>query len=230
MGQTHNKPVSGNAAPENKGETQPQAEEIKVTDRRRINLEGEVTRDEESEEPSLSAEEPGLKEKLGEAEAKRQEAERKLADYSDRFRKAQIELRTENDELRARLQRNFEQKLESERGKLVESLLESLDNLKRAVAAAEASQLGEADLRALLDGIRATTGIFESRMKALGLTPFDSLGVEFDPEIHEAVEIVPVAPEEDNLVVAELQPGYRFGERLLRPARVRVGRAINSDE
>jgi molecular chaperone GrpE len=77
----------------------------------------------------------------------------------------------------------------------------------------------------LLEGIRATTDIFESRMKALGLTPFDSLGAEFDPELHEAVEIVPVAPEEDNLVVAELQPGYRFGERLLRPARVRVGRA-----
>ena len=229
MGQTHNKPVSGNAPPENKGETL-EAEEIKITDRRRINLEGEVTRDAESEDPILSSEETGLKEKLGEAEAKRQEAERKLADYSDRFRKAQIEMRAENDELRARLQRNFEQKLESERGKLVESLLESLDNLKRAMAAAEASQLGEADLRALLDGIRATTGIFESRMKALGLTPVDSLGVEFDPEIHEAVEIVPVAPEEDNLVVAELQPGYRFGERLLRPARVRVGRATESDE
>ncbi len=225
MGQTHNKPVSGNAPSENQTETPPQVEELKVTDRRRINLEGEVTRDGETEDPIISCEEASLREKFAEAEVKRQDAERKLADYSDRFRKAQIEMRAENDELRARLQRNFEQKLEAERGRLVESLLDSLDNLKRAVAAAEASQLGEADLRALLDGIHATTDIFESRMKALGLTPFDSLGVEFDPEIHEAVEIVPVAPEEDNLVVTELQPGYKLGERLLRPARVRVGRA-----
>jgi molecular chaperone GrpE (heat shock protein) len=43
--------------------------------------------------------------------------------------------------------------------------------------------------------------------------------------LHEAVEIVPVEPERDNLVIAELQPGYKFGDRLLRPARVRVGRA-----
>ena len=41
----------------------------------------------------------------------------------------------------------------------------------------------------------------------------------------EAVEIVAVPPEQDNHVVAEFQPGYKYGEKLLRPARVRVGRA-----
>ncbi|HKC85793.1 MAG TPA: nucleotide exchange factor GrpE, partial [Blastocatellia bacterium] len=45
------------------------------------------------------------------------------------------------------------------------------------------------------------------------------------PEVHEAVEIVPVSKDEDNLVIEEFQTGYRFGDRLLRPARVRVGRA-----
>ncbi|HYN25676.1 MAG TPA: nucleotide exchange factor GrpE, partial [Pyrinomonadaceae bacterium] len=45
------------------------------------------------------------------------------------------------------------------------------------------------------------------------------------PELHEAVETVPVAPEEEGKVVAEYTPGYRIGERLLRPARVKVGRA-----
>ena len=67
--------------------------------------------------------------------------------------------------------------------------------------------------------------MFESRMKSLGLREVPSTGEDFNPEVHEAVEIVGAAPEDDNRVVSELQPGYRFGDRLLRPARVRVGRA-----
>ena len=68
-------------------------------------------------------------------------------------------------------------------------------------------------------------GLFESRMREHGLVAVPSEGQEFNPEFHEAVEIVAVPPEQDNHVVAEFQPGYRYGEKLLRPARVRVGRA-----
>ena len=49
--------------------------------------------------------------------------------------------------------------------------------------------------------------------------------IEFDPEIHEAVEIVTVPEDKDNQVIEEFQMGYKFGDRLLRPARVRVGYA-----
>ena len=168
-----------------------------------------------------------LKEKLIEVEGKSLEAERQVQEYSDRFRKAQAQIRVENDELRARLQRNFEQRLEAARGDLVASLLETLDNLKRAVAAAEGSARRGADFAAFLDGVRATAELFEARMTALGLTAVESEGEEFNPELHEAVEIVSVAPEHDNRVISELQPGYRFGDRLLRPARVRVGRATD---
>jgi len=168
-----------------------------------------------------------LNEKLMEVEARSVEAERQVQEYADRFRKAQAQMRLENDELRARLQRNFEQRLETARGDLVASLLETLDNLKRALAAAEASARRGADFAAFLGGVRATAELFEARMTALGLTPVESEGQEFNPELHEAVEIVSVAPEQDNRVISELQPGYRFGERLLRPARVRVGRATD---
>ena len=168
-----------------------------------------------------------LNEKLIEVEARSVEAERQVQEYADRFRKAQAQMRLENDELRARLQRNFEQRLETARGDLVASLLETLDNLKRALAAAEASARRGADFAAFLGGVRATAELFEARMSALGLTPVESEGEEFNPELHEAVEIVSVAPEQDNRVISELQPGYRFGDRLLRPARVRVGRATD---
>jgi molecular chaperone GrpE len=62
-------------------------------------------------------------------------------------------------------------------------------------------------------------------MQAMGLAPIKCVGEEFNPEIHEAVEIVTVPAEHDNRVIEEFQTGYKFGDRLLRPARVRVGRA-----
>jgi molecular chaperone GrpE len=54
----------------------------------------------------------------------------------------------------------------------------------------------------------------------------NSVGAKFDPELHEAVDMVSVDPEDDGKIVAEYSKGYRFGDRLLRPARVQVGKAL----
>lgn len=204
-----------------------QEHEIRVNDKRRFTAEGEPIA--EIEEPASaeapSAEVEALQAKLKESEEKRAEAERKVSEFADRFRKAQEQLKAETDEIRARINRTSEQKLEAARGDLVAGLLDTLDNLKRAVAAAEKSEKRGTDFNALLDGVRATANLFEARMQALGLTAIVSEGEDFNPEVHEAVEIVPVDPEQDNKVIAEYQTGYKFGDRLLRPARVRVGRA-----
>ena len=204
--------------------------EVRVTDKRRFSAEGElVAADEDPPEKEAETEASGSieqwQEKLRASESQRVEAERQVKDYAERFRHAQNQIRAENDELRARWQRNFEQKLEAGRGDLVGSLLDVLDNLKRAVAAAEASGEKGPGFEALLEGVRATAELFEQRMRNLGLASVPSTGEEFNPEIHEAVEMVPVEADQDNRVVAELQPGYKFGDRLLRPARVRVGRS-----
>ena len=208
--------------------------EVIVTDKRRITSEGEVIPidperesqgDLASDQAEAFSEVDLLQAKLKEAEEKRVEAERQVRDFTDRFRHAQAKLRAETDEQRARLQRTFDQKLETARGDVVTGLLDTLDNLKRAVAAAEKSENKNSDFVALLDGVRATAQMFESRMQGLGLSAVPSTGEEFNPEVHEAVEIVPVAKDQDNQVIKEFQTGYRFGDRLLRPARVRVGRA-----
>jgi molecular chaperone GrpE len=209
------------------GAEEEEAGEVRVTDRRRFTTGApapDETPAEEGGEPTGATGATGATEaKLAEAESKLAEAERQVRDYADRFRHAQAQLRAENDELRARLQRNFEQKLEVARGDLVAGLLEVLDNLKRAVAAAGEKRL--ADPGALAEGVRATAELFEARMRSLGLATVPAEGELFDPQVHEAVETVAVPPEQDQRVVAELQPGYKIGERLLRPARVRVGRS-----
>lgn len=208
-----------------------QESEIRVTDKRRFTTDGEpVVEHEELEVPADNSSEAGteiemLKTKLKESEEKLAEAERKVSEFADRFRKAQEQLKAENDEIRARMNRTFEQKLDAARGDLVGGLLDTLDNLKRAVTAAESSQRHEKDFSALLDGVKATAQLFEGKMQGLGLSAIVSEGQDFNPEVHEAVEIVPVEADQDNKVITEYQTGYKFGDRLLRPARVRVGRA-----
>ncbi len=231
MGQREKEPAGGEPSSESVEDFMEDGTgEVKVTDRQRVGPDGDTAPEEQlaSDEVVVDAGEHSLRERLAEAESKRLEAERQVVEFADRFRKAQTQMRVENHELRLRLQRNFEQKLEVARGDLVASLLDSLDNLQRAVTAAESSEGREKDVAALIEGIRATADLFESQMKSLGLSAVESLGAEFNPEVHEAVEIVPGAPEDDNRVVAEMQPGYRLGERLLRPARVRVGRSRES--
>lgn len=212
-------------------------EPIHVTDKRRVRL------DEDGAVATAPAEEPDNKAdavnevinplvelliRLQEAETKREEAERQARDFGVRFQSAQAQLRAENDEVRARLQRNFEQRLESARGDIVASLLEVLDNLQLAVGAAEAVEHKSPDFKSLLDGVRATAMIFAGKLSGMGLAPVPAQGELFNPEIHEAVEMVSVSADQDGLVVGEMQTGYKIGARLLRPARVRVGRGSGS--
>jgi molecular chaperone GrpE len=206
--------------------------ELIVNDKRRVTPDGEAIEREQdfledltTEQVEAPSEIEQLQTRLIEAEGKRIEAERQVRDFADRYRHAQSKLQAETDEQRVRLQRTFDQKLETARGDVMAGLLDTLDNLKRAVAAAEKSDNKNSDFIALLDGVRATANMFEAKMQSLGLNAVPSVGEEFDPEVHEAVEIVPVSKDEDNRVIEDLQTGYRFGSRLLRPARVRVGRA-----
>ena len=223
-------------------ETESEAE-FKVTDKRRVATEVEATAN--LAEDSLEAEDAfeinldqmqldseavereleEMRANLKESEMRRDEALKASEEYADRFRKAQWQLRAETEEVRARMQRTFEQRLELARGDVVAGLLDTLDNLQRALVAAEVATEQGAAFEALRDGVRATAEMFEIQLKKLGLQAVQSEGEPFNPEIHEAVELAVVPKEQDNLVLAELQRGYKFGERLLRPARVKVGRA-----
>lgn len=190
--------------------------EFSVTDNRRFTDDGEMTDAGELAE---------LRERVAAAERRAEEAERVSREHSDKFTQAQKTLQAETDALRQRLNRNFEQKLDTAKGEIIASLLDSLDNMRRAVWAADKTDNPENAVKGLLEGVKATMSLFESRMREHGLVAVSSEGQEFNPEFHEAVEIVAVPPEQDNHVVAEFQPGYKYGEKLLRPARVRVGRA-----
>jgi len=100
-------------------------------------------------------------------------------------------------------------------------LLPLVDDLQRALQAADEG----ADRDALLEGVRRIVGSFEGALASANVEPIRAVGEVFDPELHEAVDTADVGPEDEGRVLEEYTRGFRAGDRLLRPARVRVGRA-----
>ena len=190
--------------------------EIRVTDRRRILLDDEknTERDSEAESPSLK---PSYVEEL---EARTKAAEQKTLEVQARFEQLRKQLQSETDGTRQRLNRAADERAQRDKADFIAGLLPVLDNLQRATDAAEAGSESEV----IAEGVRRTALSFESSLAAAGVEPIDAVGEVFDPELHEAVETVEGAPGDEGKVVAQHTRGYKIGDRLLRPARVKVGR------
>jgi molecular chaperone GrpE len=196
--------------------------ELRVTDRRRRFLDDDANSGE-----AATAESPNLKPSyVAELEARTQAAERLTQEVQSRFEQLRSQLQRETDETRQRLNRAADERAERGKADFIAGLLPVLDNLQRATEAAESGSTREQ----IVEGVRRTAASFESALAAAGVDPIESVGQEFDPELHEAVETVPVEPEEEGKVVAEYTRGYRVGDRLLRPARVKVGRASGKQQ
>jgi molecular chaperone GrpE len=137
------------------------------------------------------------------------------------------------DELRRRYTRlnadlhNLRRRAEIERAELTRfgaeplsrALLPVLDNLHRALDAAASDD-------PLVDGLRQVVRQFEEVLAAHGVEPIETVGQRFDPDCHEAVVADDRPDVEEDTVTAQLRPGYRLHERVLRPAQVAVGRRL----
>lgn len=201
---------------------EPEGERVRVTDRRRFFNVDEAESGEASGGGSSEGGGPSLKPSyVEELEARTRAAEALVADVQARFEQARSELRRETDEVRQRLTRANEERAARERAAFLASLLPVMDNLQRAIAAAE----GGGSKESLLDGLRGTINGFENLLLNAGAEPVEALGEQFDPELHEAVDTTEVEPEREGEVTAQYSRGYRMGGQLLRPARVQVGRA-----
>lgn len=197
-----------------------QADEFRVTDKRRFYADDEANSEASNENAARNA--PNLKPTVVEQlEARAEAAEQKLFEVQARFEQARTQLQRETDETRQRLNRAADERARAAKVEFISSLLPVLDNLQRAIAAADAG----GSVEALMSGVRGTASSFENALLTAGAERIPSVGETFDPELHDAVETVEVEPERDGQVVAEFGRGYKLGERLLRPARVQVGRA-----
>jgi len=189
---------------------------FRVADRRRFSPDGEPR--EADREPELPREAP--------AEAERSEGPDPQAARIDELTRAYAALVDDNRASRQRLEREKERVVAAERAQVAQALLEAYDELERAYNVSRL-QSGEDSpaLRDLREGVRLTLQGLANRVSALGAERLEVRGKPFDPATAEAVDLVTVAdPGQDGRVVDEVRAGWRLGDRLLRPARVRVGR------
>ena len=104
--------------------------------------------------------------------------------------------------------------------RVVRELLPALDNLERALAAAEAQPDG--DEHHLAEGIRLVQAELAAAMGRVGVEGYSPKGERFDPTVHEAMAQQPIDGAESGTIVEVFQSGYRIGDSVIRPARVVV--------
>jgi molecular chaperone GrpE len=144
-------------------------------------------------------------------------AEARLQEYIEAFKR----FRAEQDEVRARLARDVDRKVEGRFGDLVSQLVETMDDLELALDHARQAPGAEG----LVRGVELARKRFLDTLAAVGVERFGSPGVAFDPNEAEALRVDPVpTAAADGTVTEVLRPGYRLAGRVLRAARVAVGR------
>jgi len=126
---------------------------------------------------------------------------------------------------------NYRKRIERERGEahlrvvgdVARKLLPVVDNLARALDAEKTVQSHESkEFRHFLHGVELINRQLNEVLESLGIQPIAAVGEPFDPHVHEAVVTEPSDKYEPDTVTEELARGYRIGDRLLRPAMVKV--------
>ncbi len=197
-------------------------EETFVNDKRRFNEAGERTDAETKGEKAISPEVVKLQNELKDERTRRESAEAKLIGVQQKFEEVKAQMERETQEMRGRLMKTLEERAKQGQFNFLTTLLPVLDNLNLAINASEK----DSSFEHLLSGVKGTARSFEQALMSVGVEPIQAVGVDFNPELHEAVDIVAVEPENDDKVTAEYSRGYKFGEKLLRPSKVQVGKAM----
>jgi molecular chaperone GrpE len=198
-------------------------EKIPVFDKRKFNSQGEKVKTEETpKEPVKSAREIELETKLKAETERREAAEAKLVGVQAKFEEIKTQMERETQEMRSRMQKTLEDRAKQGQFNFLTTLLPVLDNLNLAIDHAEK----DSSLEHLLGGVKGTARSFEQALLSVGVEAIPSVGTEFNPELHEAIDMVETDADSDGKITAEYSRGYKFGERLLRPARVQVGKGL----
>jgi len=137
-------------------------------------------------------------------------------DYRDLYLRALAE----TDNVRKRGRRDAQVAETRGKARVVRELLPALDNLDRAIAAAEAQDADEE--HHMTKGIRLVQSELAAALGRVGIESFSPKGEVFDPHQHEAIAQQPVEGAVSGTVVEVYQPGYRYGDEVLRAARVVV--------
>ena len=144
------------------------------------------------------------------------ELQRQRDDYYDRLLRKTAEF----DNYRKRIERERQQVSEAAAANLLEELLPLVDDLERALKADPGSEGAEAYRR----GVELIHRQLLEVLKKRGVRPVDSVGADFDPHFHQAVSHEPAQGRREGEIIEEFRRSYMLGDRLLRPAMVKVAK------
>lgn len=169
-----------------------------------VEEQAEASEQASSEAPDLAAE---LEAALAQASANKEAELRALAEMQN---------------IRRRAERDVENAHKFALEKMTGELLTVVDNLERALQAADAA---DESTKALREGVEMTLSSFVTTLGKFNIEQIDPEGAPFDPQQHQAMSMIENADVEPNTVVAVLQKGYSLNGRLVRPAMVMVSKA-----
>jgi molecular chaperone GrpE len=136
----------------------------------------------------------------------------------------------DHENYKKRVKRDIDDAVSRKTQGLLSGLLPTVDNLERALEIAEpvASQVpkeAQSNVEQVVKGLRMVRDEFLGALKKQGIEPVPAVGVPFDPAIHDALQQIDSPDHAPGVVIREFEKGYRFGDRLMRPARVIIAGA-----
>jgi molecular chaperone GrpE len=137
-----------------------------------------------------------------------------------RFKENWIRAAADFDNFRKRARRELEDARKAGREELLRDMLPVFDNVERGMQSAQQAT----DVKAVVDGLSMIQKQFEATLAKIGVFRVPTVGKAFDPSVHEAIQQVETNDQPPGTIVAEVQPGYTTGERLIRAAMVVVAK------
>ena len=145
---------------------------------------------------------------------------RDARDEAARLKEAWMRTAADFDNFRKRTRKELDDARRSGREDLLRELLPVFDNLERGMQSAKQAT----DVKAVVDGLGMILKQFVETLGRGGISKIPTVGVPFDPAVHEAIQQVETSDQPPGTVVAEVQPGYMAGDRLARAAMVVVAK------
>jgi molecular chaperone GrpE len=140
----------------------------------------------------------------------------RLTQELNRARDMHVRTRADFDNYRKRVQREGDRAAQAGKRQLVLALLDVMDDFERALTYANTAPAS------ILAGARVIHQRLTDVLRAQGVVPYSSAGQPFEPALHDAVDVIHTDQASPGVVLDELSHGYRWGDEVLRPARVRV--------
>jgi molecular chaperone GrpE len=194
----------------NQEELNTQEAEAKQEDAEVVGSDADVEWNEESEQDIQEA-------KIAQLEAALLSSEAKVKEQQDSVLRAKADV----ENMRRRTEQEIDKARKYALNKFAEELLPVIDNLERAIAAADAEN--EA-VKPIVEGVEMTHKTFVDVVAKFGLKEINPEGEAFNPEQHQAMSIQESADHAPNTVMFVMQKGYELNGRVIRPAMVMVSK------